>query len=296
MINKVRLKNSSDAPIYGVLIAFLICSYFMFATIGGLTGEAVKLFAMYAILAFILAIILHVILFIAAILADISYYGSIVFLIISSLTIIYLMLSGHQGAAFGWPIVASIIFPILLFIVLVVFMIFGPFFIPALVISTVLFPIDELLALSALIFVSFLTIIGISLYLSKISEGYELKTLEHETYKAFLPYLAYAGGFYSSCIAANFVFTTAVVKDVLMNIFSLNLLEHFFEYLSSFIVNSSTGGTPLSMVSSISRLIIPASVEISAINATLSVISSILFGLLFSSVYCRIAYRKYLKN
>jgi len=241
-MNKVRLKNSSDAPIYGVLIAFLICSYFMFATIGGLTEETIKLFVIYVILAFILATILHIVLFIAAILADVSYYGSIVFLIISGLTIVYLMLSGHQGAAFGWPVVVSVVFLILLFIILVVFVIFGPVFIPALVISAVLSPIDELLAICALIFVAFLTLITICLFLSKILERYGLKNLEHETYKAFLPYLAYAGGFYSSCIAANFVFTTAVVKDVLMNIFSLNLLEHFFEYFSSFIVNSSTDG------------------------------------------------------
>ena len=256
---------------YGILIAFLVSSYFMFTNVGGTPEETIKLCATYFVLTFIFALILLAILYIVyivALLVGVAYYGIMVFLTIVCLIIIYQMVfAGHTGAAFGWPVAAGgalgVLILLFLIAILIGLIIVGPLILPLGTAGYAFEAVGDVIGIFA-IFMYLLYIFLVFNALNTLTKDY---SGEEDVDLWSPPYLSFLGGFYSSLLIANFVYTVAVVKDVLKDILSLDILETI----------SSSGLNLLSF-------------EI--FNLSLPVFcSSILFGLLFSSIFCRVVFR-----
>jgi hypothetical protein len=266
---KSETKNLlSNASVYGVLIAFFVCSYFIFTDIGSGT-ERMKLFATSLALTFIIALILLVVSVIVIFLIRVAYYATIVFLIIAGLVIIYLMLAGHEITAFGWPVAAGgaigVLFMLFLMLLLLGVIMVLPLFLPAFTIASVVYPVSSDIAFFVGIFVFMLTAIGLPCVLSILGglyepeEGYEhggaLSTIADLSTIGSSLYLPFIAGFYTSLFITSSIYMTSSIG---------------LEYISSFVSNLSSFNFnfPFPIV-----------------------ISSILFGLLFSSIISRIRQR-----
>jgi len=171
-----KRKILSNALVYGILIAFLACSYFIFADIGS-GRERMKLFAITLISMFIIALILLVVSVTVVFLIRVAYYATIVFLIVAGLVIICLMLAGHEITAFGWPIAAGgavgVLFMLFLILLLLGIIMVLPLLLPAFITASAIYPVSDMIAFFVGIFVFVLTAIGLPCVLSILGGLYE---------------------------------------------------------------------------------------------------------------------------
>ena len=262
-----------NVPVYGVLVAFVVSSYFTFTGVGGTGEQSIKLFAIYLILTFVLALIVVFVFYLIFALMGIAYYGIIILLIISAaLIILSMVFTGHEIIAFGWPVIASgaigvlfILFLILLFLGLIIFL---PLFLPAGAVAVAVYPVNDAMALFDGIFIFLLTLFGLMYILKILNRRYEPEDPSNqESWGRFL-YISFVMGLYTSFFIGGFVYTTSSIENVVKDIFNLKILE----YIGSFSSNLLT--------LNLFDLLLPI------------ITSSILFGLLFSSIICRILFRK----
>ena len=186
-----KKKILSNASVYGILIAFLACSYFIFADIGS-GRERMKLFAITLISMFIIALILLVVSVTVVFLIRVAYYATIVFLIVAGLVIICLMLAGHEITAFGWPIAAGgavgVLFMLFLILLLLGIIMVLPLLLPAFITASAIYPVSDMIAFFVGIFVFVLTAIGLPCVLSILGGLYEPE--EEEEYGGTLSTIA----------------------------------------------------------------------------------------------------------
>ena len=88
-----------------------------------------------------------------------------------------------------------------------------------------------------------------------------------ESWGRFL-YISFIMGFYTSLFTGSFIYTSSSIKNVVIDIFNLKILEYIGAFSSNLLSIN------------LFYLLLPI------------IISSILFGLLFSSIMCRVLFLK----
>lgn len=248
--------------LYEILIIFLISSYFifMFANVGGAPEETVKLCVTYFVLTFVFALILLIVMYVLYIvfeLVGVVDYVAKVFIIVAAFIIICLMILGSPFAAFSWPMVAAGVIGVLIITFayrsFVLFISIGPFFIS---IAAIINTFRNIFTADTFIYdLSPLVAIVASLVIYL----YIFRAISILTEK------------YTGDSSGGIEFWSPSYLSFLggfySSLFVANLVYTVTNVLSFDIINLSNLSLPM-------------------------ICSSILFGLLFSSIFCYVIYRK----